>query len=99
VSNFQNKKLLVHLSQAESTGCKEVVRSCCFDYGNNKEARKVWMPKASQNFNAKDNVHTSFLRTHQSSKSSKVVMKRKNMVWFPKVGQVISLLQLHVIQV
>jgi hypothetical protein len=47
VSNFQNKKLLVHLSQAESTGCKEVVRSCCFDYGNNKEARKVWMPKAS----------------------------------------------------
>jgi hypothetical protein len=41
VSNFENKKLLVHPSQAESTWCKEVVTSCCFNYGRNKKARKV----------------------------------------------------------
>jgi hypothetical protein len=90
MSNFENKKLLVHPSQAESTGCKEVVRSCCFSYGRNKKARKVWVPKASQNFKSKDDVHTSFIRTCQSSKPSKVVIKRKNMVWVPKVGQTIK---------
>jgi hypothetical protein len=47
VINFENKKLLVHPSQVESTRCREVVTSCCFDYGGNKKARKVWVPKAS----------------------------------------------------
>jgi hypothetical protein len=39
-----------------------------------KKARKVWVPKASQNLKPKDHVHTSFI----------------NMVWVPKVGQIIK---------
>jgi hypothetical protein len=89
VSNFENKKLLIHPSQAKSTRCKEVVTSC-FSYGRNKKARKVWIPKASQNFKSKDEVHASLIRTHHSSKPSKFVTKRKNMVWIPKVGQTIK---------
>jgi hypothetical protein len=90
VGNFENKKLLVHPSQVELTGCKEVATSCYFGCGRNKKARKVWVPKASQNFKLKDDVHTSFYRTHYSSKPSKVVMKGKNMVWLHKVGQAIK---------
>jgi transcriptional regulatory protein LevR len=90
VSNFENKKFLVHPSQAESTGCKEVVTSCCSGYGRNKKARNIWVPKASQNFRSKDNVHTSFITICQSSKRNKVVIKRKNMVSLPEVGQTIK---------